>query len=344
MNEKKPDKKIGGQIFLFFALVLVVFILLLQGKDLKEVIRTVQNASLPFLVIAACVASTFILCEATNLRVMLKSFGYQIGIRQSIKYAATGFFFSSVTPSSTGGQPMQLYLMNKDHILISHGSLALLIELVSFQTIAFICEIAAVIMLLTTDLSMHLNMWILAGIGFVFNGLFIFFLLIVIFSKRLGGKLTSILEKIIRKLPVVSVERKERWISKLDDGMEEFHGCATMVKQNKTVILKVMAVSTVQVICWFSVPYVIYLSLGQSGISYGYILMIQVLVYMISALLPLPGAVGISELAFIQLFGTIYSKDMLTAATLLSRGISFYFLLIVSLMILVASQLKNKRK
>lgn len=49
-------------------------------------------------------------------------------------------FFSSITPSATGGQPVQLYVMNKDNIHVAHGTMALLTELTSFQIAAFLME------------------------------------------------------------------------------------------------------------------------------------------------------------------------------------------------------------
>ena len=58
-------------------------------------------------------------------------------------------FFSSITPSATGGQPVQLYVMNKDNIHVAHGTMALLTELTSFQIAAFLMENVATFWILT---------------------------------------------------------------------------------------------------------------------------------------------------------------------------------------------------
>jgi len=205
-------------------------------------------------------------------------------------------------------------------------------------------EVGAVVVLFLLHTQLEWYMKLLAGFGFVFNGCFIGFLLAVIFSKSLGDRMIRFWQWVIGKLPLVAAENKEQWVEKLDEELQEFHECAVMMKQEKQSIYKVLSVSVVQVICWFSVPYMIYLALGQSGVSYGYAFVIQTLTYMISALLPLPGAVGISELAFLQLFGVIYGEKMITAAVLLSRGISFYFLLVVSAVLMVVLQVRRIRK
>ena len=89
----------------------------------------------------------------------------------------------------------------------------------------------------------------------------------------------------------------------------------------------------------------VYLALGYHGVPFIHLFLLQVLVYMAGALLPLPGAMGISEFVFIQLFGSIYSGNSMTAAVLLSRGISFYFLLAFSglMLLLIYTGKKMKR-
>lgn len=105
-----------------------------------------------------------------------------------------------------------------------------------------------------------------------------------------------------------------------------------------------LMISTVQIVCWFGVPYMVYLALGYHGVPFLHLFLLQVLVYMAGALLPLPGAMGISEFAFIQLFGGIYSGSSMTAAVLLSRGISFYFLLAWSGLMLILIYAVKKRR
>lgn len=53
---------------------------------------------------------------------------------------------------------------------------------------------------------------------------------------------------------------------------------------------------------------------------------------MTTALLPFPGAEGISEFSFVKLFGPtgMFSSVPVAAVVLVNRGISFYFLLILS--------------
>ena len=56
----------------------------------------------------------------------------------------------------------------------------------------------------------------------------------------------------------------------------------------------------------------------------------QIILYMTTALLPFPGAEGISEFSFVKLFAGMFSSVPVAAVVLVNRGISFYFLLILS--------------
>ena len=77
----------------------------------------------------------YILLEAVNIGRTLKALGEQSKFIKNVKYALIGFFFSSITPAASGGQPMQVYYMHKEKISVANSTLALLINLTSMQII-----------------------------------------------------------------------------------------------------------------------------------------------------------------------------------------------------------------
>lgn len=343
MNNTISIQKTGKQIIVFLLFLLMLFFWLLKGKDVGQIIGIAASASFLPLAAGLLMACMFNLAEGLNLRILLRAMGHPVTIAQGMKYAYMGFFFSSITPSSTGGQPMQLYAMKKDNIELSHGSLALLMELTSFQAVIFVFELMAVVFVPILGIKLPLTIKLLAAAGFIMNMVFILFLISVIFSQKMGSRMFRLAEKFIPRLPVVKEDKKREWLEKIEEGLEEFHACALLMKEHKTAIGKICLISAVQIVCWFGVPYMVYLALGQQGHTFLHIFVLQILIYMVSALLPLPGAMGISEFSFIQLFGGIYSGSSMTAAVLLSRGISFYFLLALSGIILLAVYLVPRR-
>ena len=60
--------------------------------------------------------------------------------------------------------------------------------------------------------------------------------------------------------------------------------------------------------------------------------------------MPSPGAVGVSEGAFIEIFRNVYPQNIIKSATLLNRGINFYIFLIISGIVVMISEIKSKKE
>ena len=175
----------------------------------------------------------------------------------------------------------------------------------------------------------HLNkiMLILALVGYIMNLLFIAALMIVIVSDRLKRKIVKVMRFLVMKLPF---RHKEKMESKINDILHDFENCKDFLKKDPNLTLQVIGVSLVQIICWFSVPWAVYHAMGEAGSTFGSLFLHQIILYMTTALLPFPGAEGISEFSFVKLFAGMFSSVPVAAVVLVNRGISFYFLLILS--------------
>jgi len=155
MKQQEGQRSVKKYIVLFILLVLVVIFIVLKGADIESVWNAMKNADPKWLTAGLGLAAVFNIAEGINLRKVLVSFGYRVSFKEAMKYAYIGYFFSSVTPSATGGQPLQLYAMSKDKIHVAHGTMALLTELTSFQIAAFLMENIAAFWILTGRI--HLN-------------------------------------------------------------------------------------------------------------------------------------------------------------------------------------------
>ena len=60
--------------------------------------------------------------------------------------------------------------------------------------------------------------------------------------------------------------------------------------------------------------------------------------------IPSPGAVGVSEGAFISIFKTVFPEELLSSAMLLNRGLNFYLFVLISGITVGISSLKLKDK
>ena len=121
---------------LFLSLLGLTFYLVFHGQDPGQLRAALLQADPTMLGIGAGCMAFFFCCEAKNLQRGLAMFGSPASYRACLRYAITGFFFSSVTPSASGGQPMQVYAMYRDGHPPAPGAMALLVEFFSFQLVA----------------------------------------------------------------------------------------------------------------------------------------------------------------------------------------------------------------
>ena len=76
---------------------------------------------------------------------LLRALGNPIAAGRCIKYSFIGFFYSGITPSATGGQPMQLYHMKRMGWKISESTVVLMTVAVLYK---FVLVVIGLIMLL----------------------------------------------------------------------------------------------------------------------------------------------------------------------------------------------------
>lgn len=312
---------------LFIGLIVVTFYFLLKDQDLPQLAAVLRTVKIRYLLIGAGCMCIFLLCEAINISRSLRLFGYHASLRQTIRYALTGFFFSSVTPSASGGQPMQLYYMHRDHISVSHGALALLMQFSAFQTVTVLF---AVIGFFTqySYLMQHIGNFkylFLAGISI--NVLLLFVTLVAIFSRRLSQTLLGGVCRILRALRLKKAAQIEKNMS---EQLAVYQSSSVYFRQNKRVMSKIFLFTVVQIAAFYSIPYWIYLSLGLTAQTVLTVVAMQAVLYITVSALPLPGAVGASESGFLLLFQSVFPAAALHDAMLLSRGISFYLFVALS--------------
>ena len=222
---------------------------------------------------------------------------------------------------------MQLYFMHGDEVPVSHGTLALLFELMSFEIIATVFSVTGYItqrrLLMET---MGRGRFVLL-IGIVVSILIVAFLCMAIFSRRAISVICAFGVSIVRHF---SKEKADVLEVKADLMVQEYRSSAVYFKENKGLLVKSLITTAVQLIAMFSVPYFVYMGFGLDSYSAFQIISLQSILYVAVAFLPLPGAVGVSEGAFIIAFRLMYPKNLLGPAMVLTRCLNFYICVIIT--------------
>ena len=141
MKARKKDTPAGGRknYFLETLLFLAVMVLTLRfcfsGQKPQEIWAAVKSMRGMSLAGAVALGLFFVCMEGTIIRILLGAAGGKSGLLTCISYSFLGFFYSGITPSATGGQPMQLYEMKKDGNSVSSSTVVLMVTAVCYKLV-----------------------------------------------------------------------------------------------------------------------------------------------------------------------------------------------------------------
>ncbi len=330
-------KKTIRNFAVFVVLILLTLWIILKDQSITEIIDVFSNVKMQFVFIGILCMVVYLTLEGINMKRTLKELGEKTSLKQCLKYSLIGFFFSSITPAASGGQPMQIYYMHKDNISVANSTLALLINLTSMQVTTISL---AIFSLIVNYKFMNRVLIILFCIGIFLNGSALVLLLISILSRRISKALIEFVVKILNFFRVKNLYAKKRKVLK---ELRLYQNSAKYVKNNKKLILKIFITTIIQFSIYYSIAYWTYRALGFNGSNIFELTTMQSVLFATVSGIPSPGAVGVSEGAFIEIFRNIYPTNMIKSATLIHRGINFYLFVLISGIVVIVNDIKSRR-
>ena len=331
----KNNGKLIRNFILFILLIIITFAVLLKGEDITQILNILGSVKIQYVFIGILCMAIYISCEAINIGRSLKILNEKSTFIQNLKYSLIGFFFSAITPAASGGQPMQIYYMHKDKISVSNSTLALLLNLTSMQivTIGF-----ALVSLCFNYQYLNGVLIVFFIVGILLNLSALVLLLIAIISKRLSRGMVHFAEKVLKFFRVKNIDAKKE---KLENELEQYHESAVYIKQNKKIMIKILLTTLVQFFAYYSVTFWTYKALGMNEANILEITSMQSVLFATVSGIPSPGAVGVTEGAFTEIFRNIYPGAMMSSAILLNRGINFYFFVIFSGIVTIVNHIRS---
>lgn len=314
MKAKNHKSKWLIQVGIFLAIFAFTMFYVMKNASITQIKSAIAGSQPQYLAMAVCGMIIYFICEGRNIISGLNLLGYEKKGLEGIRYALIGFFFSSITPSASGGQPMQLYQMHRDGIAVGHGTAALILEFISFQIMTVLLAIIGFVLQWNTITAAMGNQVILLSAG-VFVNLFIAIVLVIIlFCPKASNWLLRV-----------------KWITdKFGEDIVEYQKSAQLMREQKGKMIPYLITTAVRMLAMYSVPYFVYLSVGLHAYSWVEVTALQAVLFVSVSALPIPGAMGISEGGFTKLFKMLFPVHLLKGAMVMSRGISFYLFVLVS--------------
>ncbi|MDE7312967.1 MAG: flippase-like domain-containing protein [Eubacterium sp.] len=328
-------KAIGNAVFLFAVFALTVYGVF-HGEDMGAMMQAIRQVDIRFLVPGVCFVLFFIWGESIIIWYMMRSFRIYLKKRVCFLFSSVGFFFSCITPSATGGQPMQIYYMKKERIPIPVATVILMVVTITYKLVLVVIGIGILLFgqgFLHRYLEEILPVYY---VGLLLNVFCVSFMTVLVFHPVLAQKIVLTGMDWLERLHLLKKKqaRRERFVASMD----VYRETAAYLKEHKRVIAVVIAVTFVQRLALFAVTWMVYLAFRLEGTPVLDLVLLQGVISVSVDMLPLPGGMGISETLFLKIFKTVFAAVTLPAMVL-SRGLSYYSQLLVSALFTVVAQL-----
>lgn len=337
-------KKYIKYILFFLILLLITIITLFSiiSDDTIIVLKElVNNIKLEYIFILLIIVSLYFILQGIYMKVIFKSLGSEISFLKGTFYAMIEFYFSGITPSSSGGQPVQLYFITKDKIPPTKSIVTLILNTIYFKIIIVLLGMI-VIIFNNKYIFNHSSIYtIFFFIGLLCDCFMITFWLALLFNKKIISKIINFLVRLLKKIPFI-----RKYIQKFDvnELIDNYSSQSNYIKKYPKKVFYTFILTFIQRLLLFSVAYFVYRGLGYNDISYFELIAIQITVQMTIEMFPIPGGALMSETMLRDAFTSIFGIGIAEVGMLFTRAFAFYIPLIVCFIIIMIIVIKNREK
>ena len=323
---KENRKKILGNTLLFVAVLGLTLYAVFRGQDINAIREAIEGCDSRWLLPAIVCVLAFIGGEAIILRLLLRSCGYHLGQGRCFLVSSAGFFFSAVTPSAGGGQPMQAYFLRRERIPVPVSAVILMAVTITYKLVLVLTGLFMALFRRDFLAARFGDMMLLFWLGLALTVGFTSLLLTLVFHPHLARRAMDGGHKLLEKLHILrrSGSRREKLLA----AMERYHETAGYFKSHMGLMLVVQLITFAQRFALFTVPWLVCRSFGIPG-RWLDIALTQAMITVAADMLPLPGGMGVTEALFLTAFAPVFGALTLPAMVV-SRGVDFYCRLLLS--------------
>ncbi len=329
------NKIVWNTIFLLTVFLLTIYGVF-YGEDLGAMMDALRKADIRWLLPGVALVTFFIWGESIIIWYMMRSFGIRLKKRICFLFSSVGFFFSCITPSATGGQPMQIYFMKKERIPIPFATVILMIITITYKLVLVVVGLGVMCFgrgFMHRYLGGILPVFYL---GVALNVFCVTFMTILVFHPILAE---SVIEKGMNFMERFHIlKRSQTRREEVHAAMQVYRETAVYLKEHGMVLFYVILITFVQRMALFAVTWMVYLAFHMKGTSMWDVVFLQAVISVSVDMLPLPGGMGISESLFLKIFLPVFGAITLPAMVV-SRGLGYYSQLFISALFTVVAQI-----
>lgn len=333
-------KRISEALFFLFVMVLS-FYTVFHGQNMERVMAALATLSPAALCLAMVTALFFVSAEGIMIYYLLHSLNGKSSLMKCIGYSFIGFFYSGITPSATGGQPMQLYYMCKDKNGMPQSSVVLMTVALLYKFVLVLIGVAILVFWhkpLKSYLREYFPLYLL---GLALNLVLVLLLLAMMLAPEMMKNLIFQSERLLVRLKILKPSGQRR--GKVGQFVGSYQDAVQFLLKNRGKVWNVCLFTLLQRCSVFALTWIIYCGFPLQGADAVTVMCLQASVYIAVDMLPVPGAQGITELMYRNIFAGIFTGGYLMPSVYVTRGISFYFLLMVGVAVIGINYVASRR-
>ena len=333
-------RKFLSVLFIVATLGLVVFFAF-SNNDLTNAWEVLFTLKPEWLLCAFLGWFGYMFFDMLGLHYFLRKQKYPVSIGYATYVTLLGFYYSNITPGSSGGQPMQVYYLSKRKIPVPIATSALSIKFLSLQVMVVV--MTTLLWLLNADFvneQLPRVKWFIY-IGYGLNFLSIPLILLVALHRPLVQAIILFFVRILTKLRII--KRPEETIVRLDAGMDMYHmSILRLMRYPKRMILQIVF-ATLSLLSLMSIPLSVYHAFDMAGVPWYQLLALSFLLFISASYTPLPGASGAQEGGFLIFFAGAFAQGTIGLALLIWRFFAYYLFLLVGAVISIIGSFRGHR-
>ena len=328
-GEKKPKTiKLSIIISLTISIILIIIITYFTfDKDTLKYLTT-TDIRYEFFVLAIAVNIIYYMFWGLRIKILSNSVdkNLNIGLWKSTKIVLANMFLANITPSMAGGEPVRIYLLNKEGLSMGSATAAVLGERLLDAIFLLICVPFAII-IFRNNIEMQLLKTGLTIAVIIFLGAVAVFA----YTIKYPDKMKSFLIYINKKFRRFSKkkESESNAISRISQEVDNFHNSMVfyLTKGKKPFVLALIITAVFWAVGWI-IPILILKGLGlpphviESSAA-------QVLLVIIAMMPTTPGSTGVSEAGATGLYTVFIPQYLVGVFVILFRISTYYVGLIV---------------
>lgn len=291
-----------------------------------------------YLLAAFGLLAVIMVCDVLKYTLLNRTFGCKIGLLRDAKLGLTGKYYESITPTSTGGQPMQILYMLKQGV---SGSKSSSVVMLKYAVQMFAAAIVGAIVMGVWGYTLAViekeairnTVYIGGWVGFGINACAPVFVTLIIFCPNVLKWLINLGLVLLHKMHIIKNldERRE----KAYEGIDNFAVCSQFIFKHPAKFFELLGLCLVEPVLLNIIPFFVMSALcggsvAQMDNAFFTIMALSIFATYAVVYIPTPGNSGALETVFMLAFASI-SGDAMFWVAIICRFFSYYVYVVLGL-------------